>query len=505
MDKLTENLQKMFGYETFRPGQKEIIESVLTGQDVLAILPTGAGKTLCYHFPAKMVKGMTIVVSPLLSLMEDQVHQLRAMGDKHVKQLNSMLTKEEKNEVLRTLSHQTILFTSPEMLMNDFVIRRLKTIAIGLFAVDEAHCISQWGHEFRTDYMRLEKVREKLNNPPCLALTATATKQVEGDIIARLGLHNPKIHRFSVNRREIKLFKVEAMNNTEKEQIFFQYLKRVSSPAIVYTATRNEAEILSEKMNVKGYETAFYHGGVDKENRVLIQHQFIKNEIDYICATNAFGMGINKENVRTVIHMHIPQSMEQYVQEIGRAGRDGKTSIALILFTKEDLCIPLSFINREFPDKDELEVWIEMIANISPFTIQDLIGIQRSFHLDETKWRMFLFYIRKFGVIDDQGIQVQEINQDLYHKLNQYFNGRKSFKLERVKEFERMLNSNLCIRQAILRYFGESHRQEISQCCSNCGLTMEDLPNQTEKVKKYEYTTWQEELREILLPNQRGL
>ncbi|MCD8511489.1 MAG: ATP-dependent DNA helicase [Bacillus sp. (in: Bacteria)] len=437
MDNLTKQLKEIFGYDGFRQGQREIIESVLDGRDVLAILPTGAGKTLCYYFPAKLINGITIVVSPLLSLMEDQVHQLRAKGDKQIKQLNSMLPVNERKEILQNLSNETMLFISPEMLMNEYVMQRLTLMTVSLFVVDEAHCISQWGHEFRTDYLRLKEVRGKLNNPRCIALTATATKEVEEDIIHSLGLTNPAVHRSSVNRDEIKLFKVEASSSLEKEQLFFHYINKINSPAIIYTSTRNEAEMLAEKMKMNGQDTVYYHGGMSKEDRVLIQHQFINNEINYICATNAFGMGINKENVRTVIHMHIPLAMEQYVQEIGRAGRDGNTSSAMIFFTKEDHFTPLSFINREFPNVNEVKVWLDLFYQLPRPSLSDLNRLQSYFQIDETKWKMFMYYLRKFNAMDDHGNVTLEKAHDLLESLNNHFQSRKREKEIRFKQLEK--------------------------------------------------------------------
>ncbi|MDQ0257676.1 ATP-dependent DNA helicase RecQ [Evansella vedderi] len=511
MINLTELLKSKFGHDQFRPGQEEIIQSVLSKRDVLAILPTGAGKTLCYHFPAKLMEGMTIVVSPLLSLMEDQVHQLRAAGDKNVVQLNGLLTFEEKKRILRSLNKNSILFISPEMLTNDLVIRRVSGIQIGLFVVDEAHCISQWGHEFRTDYLRLHEVKERIGNPPCLALTATATSQVEEDIIKKLAMEQPVIHRFSVNRKQIKLITVEAFDKTEKLDLFFEHLKRLVKPAIIYTSTRKEAVAMAETMKEKGYvDVAFYHGGMTKEDRLLIQHQFLNNEINYICSTNAFGMGINKPNVRSVIHLHIPPSIEQYVQEIGRAGRDGQESTALLLYTKEDRAVPMAFIDQEFPTERELKTWFSVLKGWNPTTpLVDssvMEELQRVLFIDETRWKMLLYYFRKFGALDDKHIHMERVNDQLFKKLYQHFLSRRKHKENNFYQIESLLNGKECIRKGVLQYFGEEMTGTLKKCCSNCGLTIENYPLNDYSQDENTFASWQEELENILVPyNRRGL
>ncbi|ADU30094.1 RecQ family ATP-dependent DNA helicase [Evansella cellulosilytica] len=498
---LTEN----FGYREFRIGQREVIESVLKGNDVVAILPTGAGKTLCYHYPAKIIKGLTIVVSPLLSLMEDQVHQLRAKGDKNVVQLNGLLSFNEKMNVLHSLHEQSILFISPEMLMNERVLQRLSHIHVGLFVIDEAHCISQWGHEFRTDYLRLSNIKQMLHHPPCLAVTATATKQVEEDIINKLALSSPIVHRFSVNRQEIKFVFEEVKTSKHKMERLYELLETLQKPTIIYTATRKEAEELSEDLRIKGTDdVAYYHGGMTKEDRLLVQHQFIKDEVSVICCTNAFGMGINKPNIRTVIHLNIPVSLEQYVQEVGRAGRDNDNAVALLLHCKEDRRVPLSFIDMEYPEDQELKSWFSLLHHYSrehgPFVKVD--NIKHHFIDNETKWRMFLYYLEISNVLHDNGdINVNLINEVLLNKLQSYFHARKKMKKTKFYYFQELLKRDSCIRKEILKYFNESLTSKTSPCCSSCGLHVSSIFNSKKKnaIQELKKGTWQEELDRILL------
>lgn len=502
-------LQKHFQYDTFRPGQKEIIQSVLEGKNVLGILPTGTGKTLCYHLPAKVIRGMTIIVSPLLSLMEDQVHQLRANGEKNAVQLNGFMSNKEKNYILQSLNERSMLYVSPEMFRNKYVLSYLENIPIGLFVVDEAHCISQWGHEFRTDYLRLKDVIKQLNNPPCLALTATATKRVEEDIITQLNMENPVVHRFSVDRKNIKYFVNEVFSAKEKEERLFQLLNIVKSPAIIYTATRHEAESLCHKMRTNGYKrTAYYHGGMGKDDRLLVQHQFLNGELDYICATNAFGMGINKQDVRTIIHFHIPSSIENYVQEVGRGGRDGNDSLAILIFAKEDRIIPISFIENEFPSENELDVWLSSIKNIYNGQRINETVVKNMFLIDETKWRMVLYYLEEERVVVGNEIMIDRITNEIIVKLKNHFKKRKQEKLHHFQQFETFLASKRCIREGIVRHFGEQFIPKLDHCCGNCGLSVESvIANQLDqKLTKDDNVTmsWQEKLKAILLPHHGG-
>lgn len=510
MSELQSLLQRHFQYETFRPGQKDIIQSVLEGKNVVGILPTGAGKTLCYHLPAKVIQGMTIIVSPLLSLMEDQVHQLRASGEKNVVQLNGFMTKKEKNFVLNALNVHSMLYVSPEMISNPYVLSYLQNVPIGLFVVDEAHCISQWGHEFRTDYLRLKDVLQALRNPRCLALTATATKIVEEDIITHLNMENPRVHRFSVDRKNIKYFMKGTTTINEKEEQFFHTLHVTSKPAIIYTSTRHEAERICHKMKEKGYgKTAFYHAGMGKEERLLVQHQFLNGELDYICSTNAFGMGINKPNVRTVIHLHIPSSIEHYVQEVGRAGRDGKDSVAVLIYGPDDRYIPISFIENEFPTENELNVWLQSWKGMDNVRTVKTSEVKNMFFIDETKWRMVLYYLELEQVVQGEDIILNRLTNQMLERLNKHFLNRKREKLALFHQFEAFISSGSCIREGLLQHFGEKPTEHMEYCCEKCGLSLEMVVGEpkneaTSKMERPLATSWQEKLKAILLPQSGG-
>ncbi|WP_179298772.1 RecQ family ATP-dependent DNA helicase [Evansella halocellulosilytica] len=505
---LEEILYEKFGYTQFRSGQKEVIEAALNRNDVLAILPTGTGKTLCYQFPSMLQEGMTIVVSPLLSLMEDQVHQLRAYGDKRVVQLNSLLSFKERRTTLHNLTNHSMVFTSPEMLSNEYVISALVKYDIGLFVVDEAHCISQWGHEFRTDYLRLMLVRERLGNPPCLALTATATKSVEADIIKRLGMEKPAVLRYPVNRNEIGLVTDRVKNKDEKDEQLIRWLKNLKKPGIIYVGTRNEAERLQCLMHNNHFtNTSYYHAGLTKEDRLLVQNQFINDELDWIVATNAFGMGINKSNIRSIIHMYLPPSFEQYVQEIGRAGRDGNHSTAVCIFSKEDRNLPINFIQREFPAKQEFEGWfytgkgsyLTEQLKVKPNEIKEL------FQIDETIWRMVLFYLEEESILVDGEIIVNNITNSSIQRIIEHFMNRANEKLERFLKFEQYIFSRSCLRKGLLHYFNDHNvKVEEKKCCSNChdmkvfiDENEEEIRHNRQSVVNNSYALWEKELAQI--------
>src|SRR5690606_18201070 len=320
---LNQILKEKFNHTTFREGQKEVIEDIMSGHDVMALLPTGGGKSLCYQLPAQILEGSVLVVSPLVALMEDQVLQIKKMGEKRVIALNSFLTLEKKRRVLPNLHKYKYIFASPEILQSPHILNRLKRIRFSLFVVDEAHCISQWGHDFRPDYSRLGEIRMEIGAPPCLALTATATKEVLEDIRNKLELAQPKMHIHSIDRPNIAIVVKKVESLEEKKEALLKYANELQGPGIIYFSSRLWAENISQYLKDKGFErVAYYHGGMEQEKRMLIQEQFINNQISIICSTNAFGMGVNKSDIRFVIHFHYPSQMEAYLQEIGRAGRD---------------------------------------------------------------------------------------------------------------------------------------------------------------------------------------
>ncbi len=328
-------LKKYFGYEEFRPLQQEIVEGVLAGRDTVVLMPTGGGKSLCFQLPALMQDGVAIVVSPLISLMKDQVDALRANGVA-AEVVNSTLSPSEIYDVMERArrGELKLLYIAPERFASFGFENFLSTLKISLFAIDEAHCISQWGHDFRPDYRNLRTLRETFPRVPIIALTATATPRVREDIIKQLALREPSVHVSSFNRPNLSY---EVMPKKDSLRTVLALLSEVKGEsAIIYCFSRNDTENLVEKLNRHGFKAAAYHAGLNADTRRENQDRFIRDEVDVMVATIAFGMGIDKPDVRLVIHHGLPKSIEGYYQETGRAGRDGLPSRCVLLFSYAD-------------------------------------------------------------------------------------------------------------------------------------------------------------------------
>jgi ATP-dependent DNA helicase RecQ len=342
---LPQLLKSTFGYSTFRPLQREIIEANLVGEDVFALLPTGGGKSLCFQLPALAREGLTVVVSPLIALMKDQVDALQASGVPATF-LNSTLGADEARARLRGLhrGEYKLLYVAPERLMLEGWIENLKAWKVSGIAIDEAHCVSEWGHDFRPEYRQLAKLRTLLPDVPMMALTATATGRVREDIIAHLKLRDPQTFVASFNRPNLT-YRVVPKDEPAKQIIDF-VRKREHESGIIYCASRATAERVAESLAGRGFLARPYHAGLDAEERARNQEMFLRDDTRIICATIAFGMGINKPNVRYVIHHDLPKNIEGYYQETGRAGRDGLPGDCLLLFSAGDIAKQTHFLDE---------------------------------------------------------------------------------------------------------------------------------------------------------------
>ncbi len=349
MADLRAQLQEFFGLDDFRPAQREVIEDVLAGRDVLCVMPTGAGKSLCYQLPAAVRGGLTIVVSPLISLMEDQVQRLRDEGMSAVV-LNSSLTGPMQREVIARLNNgfEGLLYVAPERFFAPSFQPTLEQLKPVLFAVDEAHCISQWGHDFRPEYARLGEVRQRLGCPPTIALTATATRDVRADIIHQLGLNDPRIYVTGFDRPNLAYGCRRFKKMAEREMALVEMLRRETGSCIVYCATRKAVDGVTAMLSaeLKDRPIFAYHAGMDPAARASNQEAFMQTPRAVAVATNAFGMGINKPDIRAVIHFNLPGTVEAYYQEAGRAGRDGLPSRCVILFHYQDRYTHEFFIDK---------------------------------------------------------------------------------------------------------------------------------------------------------------
>jgi len=365
MNKL-EILQHYFGHKSFRAEQEEVIDAILDNRDVLMILPTGGGKSLCYQLPSLMMSGVTVVVSPLLALMHDQVVALRENGISAV-MLSSMQSPSETKEIENALYNNQVklLYVAPERLMNEYFLTFLMDLDINFFVIDEAHCVSEWGHEFREHYRMLSQLRISFPDISISAFTATATSMVRDDIISLLGLINPKIVVGSLFRKNL-IIKAKHRQGDGKKQLLNFLREQGEVAGIVYTFSRRQSESVANYLQLRGYRAESFHAGLPTEIKKRVYKDFVSDEINIVVATIAFGMGIDKSNIRFVVHMSMPKTLENYYQEIGRAGRDGLESNTLLLFSTQDIIQQKAFID-ELPNTQYKINAYEKLNTISRF------------------------------------------------------------------------------------------------------------------------------------------
>jgi ATP-dependent DNA helicase RecQ len=364
--KKLEILQHYFGHQNFREQQEEVIDYILNGQDVLMILPTGGGKSLCYQLPSLLMLGVTVVVSPLLALMHDQVVALRENGISAA-MLSSMQSLEESREIKQALYNNQIklLYVAPEKLMNDYFLTFLMDLNINFFVIDEAHCVSEWGHEFREHYRMLSQLKISFPHTTIAAFTATATSIVREDIVSNLQLVNPKIVTGSLFRKNLTMLAQHRQSDGRKQLINF--LKEQDDlTGIVYAFSRKQTESVAKYLEKQGYRAKAFHAGLPTNIKREVYSDFVTDEIDIVVATIAFGMGIDKSNIRFVVHLNMPKTLENYYQEIGRAGRDGLDATTLLLFSAQDIVQQKSFID-DLPNSPYKVNAYEKINTISRF------------------------------------------------------------------------------------------------------------------------------------------
>lgn len=430
-------LKKHYGYDSFRPLQEQIINCILSGRDTLVLMPTGGGKSLCFQIPALMLSGITLVVSPLISLMKDQVDALRANGIEAA-YLNSSLSYGEEAEVIKDcISGSTkLLYIAPERLVNAFD-TLVSMLDVRLIAIDEAHCISSWGHDFRPEYTQLQMIKEKMPHIPIVALTATADKVTRKDIITQLNLQNPEVFLASFNRQNLSLSVKTGMREKEKlEEIIYFIRERSTESGIIYCMSRKITEKVAEVLNVNGIPAKYYHAGMSANDRSQVQEEFSKDETPIICATIAFGMGIDKSNVRWIMHYNLPKNIEGYYQEIGRAGRDGLPSDTILYYSLADIQLLTKFA----VESGQAELNVEKLQRIQQFAEADVC-----------RRRMLLSYFGE-SYAENCG------NCDVCQNPPKHFDGTVVVQkaLSAIKRLDEKVGFNMLI--DVLR---GSHRQEI--------------------------------------------
>ena len=471
--KAYEILDKVFGFEEFLPGQKTVLADILASKNVVAIMPTGAGKSLLYQLPALLYQGLVLVISPLISLMQDQVQALQRKGVRTAF-LNSTLSHREKDRVVQNMQRggYQVLYITPERLQNPFFREALRQTNISMIAVDEAHCISQWGYDFRPDYLKIKDLLEYLQFPQTIALTATATLEVREEIAQKLGLSEWADHVAGFDRNNLHFAVIPVRSQKEKIEQIADIFRTHGESGIVYANTRKNVEWIQSKLQKRNVFAGIYHGGMSDEERVKTQNEFMQGHTPMVIATNAFGMGIDKANIRFVVHFDIPSCIEAYYQEIGRAGRDGDSSYCCLLFNYADTRVPRFFIEQAYPPPEfVLQAWQKLRQNP---TVPPACELMQILNLkDETSARYLIALLERANLIARAQIggyiciPTPEKENSLYQYL-QMEQMRKQKDEDRLQQMVRYAYHRGCRRTWILDYFGDHTPHHNCKNCDNC-------------------------------------
>ncbi len=454
----------VFGWEELRPGQVEAMTAVLEGKDVLAVMPTGSGKSAIYQVPAALSEGLTVVVSPLISLQRDQVESLR--GRLRAAQLNSSLTSTERDAVHTALTagELDVLFLAPEQLGKEDVLLLLSQARPTLLVVDEAHCVCSWGHDFRPDYLRLGEAARRLGRPPLLALTATASPPVRAEITTRLAMAEPTLVVRGFDRPNLHLSVEQVRDDALRREAVVLRAMGEQKPGIIYTATRRSAERYAEALSSLGLDSAAYHAGLRASQREEVQERFMSGGLDVVVATTAFGMGIDKANVRFVLHAEVADSVDSYYQEIGRAGRDGQPALAVLFYRPEDVGLRRFFASNG-TDEGALRTAVALVAHaeepVAPGDLAKEMGIS------STRVTSLVNLLEEAEAleVDERGSLVSQADpEQAARDAARIAAEHEVVERSRVEMLRGYAETMGCRRQYLLAYFGE----QLLDPCGNC-------------------------------------
>lgn len=475
------SLQKHFGFDDFREGQRDVIGSILEGKDAVVVMPTGSGKSLCYQLPAMILDGVTLVVSPLIALMKDQVDALRARG-LPATFINSSISETEQRariDSLRRREHK-LVYIAPERFRSSRFNAALQSIPVSLFAVDEAHCISTWGHDFRPDYLRLRSVIKSLGQVQTLALTATATPYVRSDIIQQLGLNRPETFVSGFDRPNLSIEVVHTEREKQKIAEIRRLAKTIQGSGIIYAATRKAVEQVGDKLKGAGLSVTTYHAGMADGMRIRAQDEFMSGRTQMIVATNAFGMGIDKPDIRFVVHYQMPGSIEAYYQEIGRAGRDGLPSTCVLLFNYADKNTHDFFIEGSYPDISVIKQVYESLASteLKRIELSTAEIARRTGERNEMAVQSALYVLERAGhiqrtapVVNRGSRSIVMLDQVPVTQLRvdpRQLSQRGELERRKLRAMIDFCYTDYCYRAHILNYFGDRNHQRVCGTCGNC-------------------------------------
>lgn len=466
---ISSTAKKLLGFPSLRPGQREAIESVLQGHDTLLVQPTGSGKSAVYQIAGSLLDASTVVVSPLIALQKDQADAIEASKLDETAVVNSTLSTGEQKETLERIEEGEVQFVllAPEQLRKQETIDRLRSAGVSLFAVDEAHCISHWGHDFRPDYLDLGHVIEDLGHPTILAMTATASKEVRAEIIEKLGMRTPKVFVNGFDRPNISLRVDVFGEEDEKLEAVVKRVEFAARPGIIYVSTHKHAENLARELKERGVNAVFYHGGLKARDREEIQNQFMNSDDLVIVATNAFGMGVDKPDIRFVYHADVADSVDAYYQEIGRAGRDGKPAEAVLFYCDRDISAQRYKTGSANGNSADLEsVANSLVSHHGPATAEELA---KSTALSARKVINILHKLEESGAAEElESGEVRLVKGQTTAQIAEAANRQQKFlkdlKTRRLQQMQLYAEARGCRREYLMRYFGD----DFTGPCGNC-------------------------------------